>query len=142
MTYRGGSKPLSFLIRKRCKNIYRGESFDDILARCTFLSSDRATLHMQRACRKCELNSGTFKGVPDTLTNQGVAIVILRIVLQPVLHFPINTAVSECSDSHNRRDLWCYVLRIPNGLSNDMNCLRGRIRIKRVEKYQPGVQVI
>src|SRR5688500_4290531 len=101
MTHGRRSKPLSLFIRKRGKNINRRETVNDILTRCTFFGSYRAPLNVKRASRKCELNACTFEGVPDTLTDQGVAIVILGVVLQPVLHFPINTAVSECSDSHN-----------------------------------------
>src|ERR1043165_6984768 len=93
-----------FIVRERSKDIDSGEAVGDLV---TGRDGTRgfAALDVQRAGGKCEGDSAAPERVPNPLPHERVGVVIFRVVVQPVLDFPIDRRITEAAYSHNRFDL-------------------------------------
>ena len=131
-----------FIRGQRCKYIDCGESLGDRAAVAIALFAADTSLDVQCARRESEVQAGAAERVPDSLPDKRVCIVVLGVIDQPVFHFVIDAVITEISDSDNRRDLFRNVIRFTHCLTHDVDCLRGRIRVERVEKDDTGVEVV
>jgi hypothetical protein len=89
-----------------------------------------------------ETKSGAPKGIPDTFADQGISVVIFRVIVEPVFHFIVNAVVAQVSNADYRRDILRHVLRFTYRFAYYVNRFHGRITVERVEKYQARIQII
>ena len=103
MTHRAGGQFLHLFGRERSKNINGRKALDDVLLRTRDERRGRLALKMQRTRGKCEGDVRAPQSVPNQLPNQRVGVVVLRIVVWPVLAFPVDRAIAETANSYDWR---------------------------------------
>ena len=76
------------------------------------------------------------------MSHQSVGIVVLRVIIEPILQFIIDTVFTEGPNANDGRNLVRNVVGFTNGLANNVNSFRRRVTVERIKKDKTRVQVL
>ena len=120
----------------------RPKPFDNGAAVAVAHEQAAMTLDVQACESEREVQTRAAEGIPDPLPDQGVGVVVLGVVVEPVLHFVIDAVVAEVSDPDYGRDFVGDVVSFAHRFAHHVDRLCRRVGVERVEEDKPRVQVI